>query len=101
MRMSSSVRCVTTCIWRMVGSYRRGWWAPNGPADRAGLRAAERGQKGGIVPGDVIQGLATRPVRNGADLRAALDDFEPGAEVELKVWREGRVRKVPITLGAP
>ncbi|MDJ0640638.1 MAG: trypsin-like peptidase domain-containing protein [Paracoccaceae bacterium] len=74
---------------------------PSGPADKAGLRAAERGQNGGLVPGDVIQGLAARSVRNGADLQAMLDDFEPGTEVELDVWREGRLRKVLITLGAP
>lgn len=74
---------------------------PNGPAEAAGLRAAARGLDGAIVPGDVIQGLAGRPIQTGEDLRAALDDFEPGAEVTLNVWRDGQTREVALTLAAP
>ncbi|MEM9524595.1 MAG: trypsin-like peptidase domain-containing protein [Pseudomonadota bacterium] len=74
---------------------------PAGPADAAGLRPAERGRSGDLVPGDVIQGLAGRRVSNGTDLQAALDDFEPGAEVSLDVWRNGDLREVQITLAAP
>lgn len=74
---------------------------PNGPAEAAGLRPASRGPTGGIVPGDVIQSLAGRPVLNGDDLRAALDDFEPGTDVALTVWREGTTREISVTLGAP
>lgn len=74
---------------------------PNGPAGTAGLRPAERGRSGGIVLGDVILALGGKRVRNGTDLQAALDDFEPQNEVSLKVWRNGTEYEVSVVLAAP
>ena len=74
---------------------------PGGPADRAGLRPAERGRDGGVVPGDVIQKVGGRNIESGADLSAILDDYEGGDEVTLALWREGMLRNVTVTLEAP
>nr|WP_271982079.1 trypsin-like peptidase domain-containing protein [Granulosicoccus sp.] len=74
---------------------------PDGPADRAGLRPAERGRNGSVVPGDVIQKVGGRNVESGADLSATLDDYEGGDEVTLTLWRDGVLRNVTVILEAP
>ncbi len=74
---------------------------PGGPAELAGLKPAEFGDGGGVSPGDVILALGGRQVRNGRDLRAVLDDFDPGADVALRVWNGGEERNLTITLAAP
>ncbi|MEL7150710.1 MAG: PDZ domain-containing protein [Pseudomonadota bacterium] len=74
---------------------------PNGPADRAGLKPAERGRDGGLVPGDVIQHVNTRRIASGDDLSAALDDYDVGDEVTLTLWQDGATRDVSVTLAAP
>ena len=74
---------------------------PNGPAARAGLKPARRDPSGGIIPGDVIQRVGPRSVRSGDDLQAVLDDYEPGDEVTVGLWREGAVREVTLALAAP
>jgi S1-C subfamily serine protease len=74
---------------------------PNGPADRAGLQPAERDRNGGVLPGDIIQKVRERRVLSGADLNAALDDYDAGDEVELTLWSEGQTRTVTVILDAP
>ena len=74
---------------------------PDGPAARAGLRPAERGRNGGVVPGDVIQKVGNRNVESGDDLSAALDDYEAGDEVTFTLWRDGDLRNVIVSLEAP
>lgn len=74
---------------------------PNGPAEIAGLQPAARGRNGGLIPGDVIQGVNARKITSGDDLSAALDDFDAGDEVTLSIWREGDTREVQVTLAAP
>ena len=74
---------------------------PGGPAEAAGLRAAQRGRNGGLLPGDVIQQVNTRRIVSGDDLSAALDDYEAGDEVTLLVWQDGETREVTLRLAAP
>ncbi len=74
---------------------------PRGPAEIAGLQPAERARNGGFVPGDVIQAVNDRKITSGDDLSAALDDFDPGDDVTLTIWRDGDTRKVQVTLAAP
>ena len=75
--------------------------APDGPADRAGLRPAERGRNGSFVIGDVIQKVGGRIVESGDDLHAVLDDFEAGDEVTLTLWSDDDLRDVTVILEAP
>ena len=74
---------------------------PGGPAEAAGLRAAQRGRNGGLLPGDVIQQVNTRRIASGDDLSAALDDYDAGDEVTLLVWQDGETREVTVRLAAP
>lgn len=61
---------------------------PNGAAAQAGLLPTRRAL-GGIVPGDVILAVDARTVNNGPDLFNALDQYQVGDKVELKVLRSG------------
>lgn len=74
---------------------------PNGPADLAGLRPAERGRNGSLVLGDVIQRADARRITSGEDLSAALDDYDAGDEVSLTLWQDGDMREVSVTLATP
>jgi S1-C subfamily serine protease len=79
--------------------------AVGGGAAVAGLLPMRRGL-GGVVAGDVIVGLGSRPVRSLFDLSAALDAAAPGDKVRVAVLRGAggaappeRV-EVEVTLGA-
>jgi len=74
---------------------------PNGPADIAGLKPAQRSASGGIVAGDVIQKINDRDIASAEDLSATLDDYNPGDEVTLTLWRDGALRDVSVVLEAP
>jgi len=71
---------------------------PNGPADIAGLKPAQRSASGGIVAGDVIQKINDRDIASAEDLSATLDDYNPGDEVTLTLWRDGALRDVSVVL---
>ncbi len=60
----------------------------DGPAAKAGLKA-----------GDVLLKLNGQDLRTGADLRDALDDVEPGQEIAVSVWRDGKPLEVKLTAG--
>lgn len=70
---------------------------PGGPAANAGLRGLSR-QRGQIGLGDVIVGIDELPVGNYDDLFNALDRYEPGDTVEVKVSRAGEVFAIETTL---
>jgi len=68
-----------------------------GPADKAGLRGVKR-TANGLVLGDLLVGVDTHAVNDYDDLYNALDSYQAGQQVTLKVRREGKVIDVPITL---
>ncbi|HEX5367091.1 MAG TPA: trypsin-like peptidase domain-containing protein, partial [Acidimicrobiales bacterium] len=64
--------------------------------------AVEEGQpaaKAGLREGDVITAFDGDPVRDSADLTAAVRSRSPGETVQLTVSRDGDSRKVEVTLG--
>ena len=71
---------------------------PRGPAAKAGLRGLTR-SRAQIGLGDVIVGIDEHEVRNYDDLFNALDRYEPGDEVNVKVLRGGEVFAIATTLG--
>ncbi|MBC8208834.1 MAG: trypsin-like peptidase domain-containing protein [Desulfobulbaceae bacterium] len=73
---------------------------PNGPAALAGLHPTRQTRAGEIILGDIILKVAGTPVRSYDDIRAELERFQVGEEVNLTVKRDGRVFEVPIMLAA-
>jgi serine protease Do len=63
--------------------------APDGPADRAGLKA-----------GDVVLAVNGTPVGDSADLFTSVAKVRPGTQAELQVWREGKPVRVAVTVSA-
>jgi Do/DeqQ family serine protease len=61
---------------------------PGSPADKAGLKTE-----------DIILEVNGREVRDFAHLRNLVGLMRVGDRVELKVWRDGKTRIVPVTIG--
>jgi serine protease Do len=55
--------------------------------------------KAGLEPGDVITKVDGRDIESSADLSRAIRAMKPGIAAKLSVWRGGKAREVPITIG--
>jgi S1-C subfamily serine protease len=73
---------------------------PNGPADKAGLRATRRDEGGGIALGDLIVAIDGVPVRSTNDLYRIIDNHRIGDKVQVTVLREGQKLELPVELRA-
>jgi S1-C subfamily serine protease len=75
---------------------------PDGPAARAGLGGLRRSRAGGYQAGDVIVGIDGREIRGAEDLFRALEDYQDGDRVEVRVSRSDgtsrTVEEVPVRL---
>jgi serine protease Do len=72
-------------------------------ADQAGLRASDQpvtlnGQEI-LVGGDIIVAMDGQPISSIENLRAALQQYEPGQQATLTLLRDGNEIKVDVTLG--
>ncbi|MGE0323888.1 MAG: S1C family serine protease [Polyangiaceae bacterium] len=67
------------------------------PAEKAGLKGVER-TRSGLAIGDVIVGVAGKQVEDYDDLYNALDGFEEGAQVKLRVQHGQAVRELELRL---
>jgi len=61
--------------------------SPNSPAQKAGLQK-----------GDIILDLNGKPVNNSAELRMRVSLMAPGSAVNVKVFRNGVEKTMPLTL---
>lgn len=73
--------------------------APGSGAARAGLRPARMTPDGRFAPGDVIIALDGGALPDVPALSAALEGRRIGEEVSLTVLRNGRERRINLTLG--
>jgi len=69
-------------------------------AAQAGLLATVQ-RAGRIIPGDLIQEIDGKPVKNWSDLLGRLGSYKPGDTVTLRVWRDDNRRDVKVRLQAP
>ncbi|MCA9626911.1 MAG: trypsin-like peptidase domain-containing protein [Myxococcales bacterium] len=67
------------------------------PAEKLGLQGVRETRRG-IAIGDVIIGVAGKQVEDYDDLYNALDGFEEGAKVKLRVQRGEQVRELEVAL---
>jgi S1-C subfamily serine protease len=72
------------------------------PADQAGLRGSFKpvlinGQRI-LVGGDIITAIDGKSVTSLGDLRAALQDAQPGQKVTLTILRDGQTQDMSVTL---
>jgi len=61
---------------------------PNSPAQTAGLKT-----------GDIILDVNGHSVYDANQLRNMISSMQPNANVNLKIWRDGAQRTLPVTLG--
>ncbi len=74
---------------------------PGSGADRAGLVPADVTEDGTFIPGDVIVGVNGVQVTRAEELIGALDEYDPGDTVTLRIFRDGRPAELEVTLDAP
>lgn len=70
----------------------------NSLAAKAGILPTTRGFAGNIVLGDIIVAVHDKPVRSKADLYKALDNYNIGDEVQLKIRRGNENLELSIAL---
>ncbi len=71
-----------------------------GPADRAGLRAGDEPTSGGLTAGgDVIVAIEGEKIENSTDLVAAVENLDPGQEIEIELYRGDEKRTETVKLG--
>ena len=61
--------------------------SPNTPAARAGIKS-----------GDIIVAINDKPINDAHALRLTVSDYSPGTVVNVKLYRNGRVKTVSVTL---
>ncbi|KAI3784824.1 hypothetical protein L1987_43930 [Smallanthus sonchifolius] len=70
----------------------------NSPAAKVGLLPTTRGFAGNIVLGDIIIAVDNKPVKNKAEFLKALDEYNVGDKVLLKIQRGNGTLEMPIAL---
>jgi S1-C subfamily serine protease len=68
------------------------------PAEKVGIRGLQRTSSGSLLLGDVIVGIDDHEVKDYDDLYNALDHYNEGDEVTVKVLREGKVVGMKLAL---
>ncbi|KAA3614109.1 MAG: Do family serine endopeptidase [Calditrichaeota bacterium] len=62
------------------------------------LQEGRAADKAGIQSGDVILKINGEEVNKPNELQAKVGTFNPGEEIEVEIWRDGRSRKMDIVL---
>jgi serine protease Do len=54
---------------------------------------------GGVQRGDIVLEANGQPIRESRDLQLKVTTMSPGAQLQLKLFRNGSEREIPVTLG--
>ncbi len=71
-----------------------------GPASKAGLRSTRRDRRGNIIFGDLITGLNSVEIKSNNDLILALEKYDAGDKVNVRVLRDEKELVIPVVLSA-
>ncbi|MEA2441229.1 MAG: hypothetical protein QOH76_2653 [Thermoleophilaceae bacterium] len=72
---------------------------PGSPADKAGLRAGKTQITGSVIAGgDLIVGVAGKPIDTPSDIASTIATHKPGEKVTIDFFRGRAKRSVAITL---
>ena len=74
--------------------------AARSPADAAGIKPYLRGQKGEIIPGDVIVAMDNKIIANVDEFLEVLERHNAGDTIIVTVLRGGTTVELPVKLGA-
>jgi S1-C subfamily serine protease len=73
----------------------------NGAADEAGIRPTIRDRRGSIRLGDIIIGFGGEEIASNNDLLLALEKYEPGDRVQVRLLRDEEEIELPLVLDEP
>jgi S1-C subfamily serine protease len=77
--------------------------SPGGPAEKAGLHGGSERVTFQATDfrtgGDIVTKVAGKPVRDPDDLAAAIATIDPGSQVKVEIWRDGKRQEVSVRLG--
>lgn len=85
--------------WGIEGALVMGV-SPGGGAEKAGIQATKRDRNGDLILGDIIISVNNAPVKDNNDLILALEKYNPGEKVTLKIIRNDKEREVSVVLGS-
>jgi serine protease Do len=66
-----------------------------------GVVPGSPGDKAGVKAGDVLKSVDGKDVATGGQLRYSLATEGVGTTLNMRLWRDGAERQVPVTLAAP
>lgn len=64
-----------------------------------GFEAISPARDAGLQQGDILLAVGDRLLRERKDLMTAVAVLDPGSEVTLRVWRNGKELDLPVTVG--
>lgn len=70
-------------------------------ADRAGMQPTYRNNVGEIVLGDIIVAIGNEAIASSTEIPLALEKFQPGEVVTVKVKRDGKIQALELRLDDP
>lgn len=70
-------------------------------ADRAGIQPTYRNNYGEIILGDIIVGIGNENIKSSTEIPLALEKFNPGETVKIRVKRNGKVQELNVRLDQP
>jgi len=53
----------------------------------------------GIMSGDIITGIDEKEIKSPKELARIIAGYEPQSSISLKVWRDGKLHNIDLTLG--